>query len=690
MTNRLSPRRLQVVLAPCFWIIPQNVIEFEFAAIEIDAPHLVRYTYKLEGLEEEWVKPGERRFVRYPGLRPGEYAFKVRAGSMRDEWPDQDISLAISIAPPWWLSRWAYASYVCLFIGLLVTAYRLRVREIHLKQRAEMEHLQAERLAAVDRLKSRFFANISHEFRTPLTLILGPVRQMIASDTSPEKRRQLLDIVHGNGQKLLLLINQLLDLSKLEAGSMKLAAEKCDLVRLLRGLVMLYQSFADTRGIRLEFKANEEKVEGYFDREKVEKIFNNLLSNAFKFTPDGGTITVSLNASRAHPAIGENSGNEEGQVEVGVSDTGIGISSGNLAHVFDRFYQVDDSTTRAQQGTGIGLALAKELVELHHGSIRVTSEPGRGTAFVVRLPLGMQHLRPDEIGTAVEGHEQEMLAGQTDQWSVPLDEPAATEGQSPGHRPIILVIDDNADVRLYVRDTLPVSYEVIEAGDGAEGISRAQEAIPDLIISDVMMPKQDGYEVCRVLKSDERTSHIPVILLTAKAASENKIEGLERGADDFLVKPFEPGELVARVNNLVESRRSLRERFSKGIVLKPGEIAITSIDDAFLQKAMSLVEEHMGDERFGAEQLADEIGLSRMQLHRKLTALTNQSAGDFIRTLRLHRAMSLLQENAGTVSEVAYNVGFSDSSYFAKRFRDQFGCTPGEARENGPARVGRM
>jgi DNA-binding response OmpR family regulator len=340
---------------------------------------------------------------------------------------------------------------------------------------------------------------------------------------------------------------------------------------------------------------------------------------------------------------------------------------------------VDASQTREQEGTGIGLALTKELVELHHGTIGVKSELGRGTEFIVRLPLGRSHLKDDEIIEAPTANRERTLK--------PLEvsglpEPSKAEvetGDSKSH--IILVVEDNADVRAYVREYLVPLYQVLEARDGIEGMEKAKETIPDLIISDVMMPKMDGYELCRILKLDEKTSHIPIILLTAKAGQENKIEGLETGADDYLTKPFDAKELLVRVKNLIALRRKLRERFSLGQVLKPGEIVVTSIDDAFLRKAMGVVEQRLGDESFSVEDLAHEAGMSRSQLHRKLTALTNQSPSDFIRYMRLHRAMELLTKHAGTVSEVAYSVGFSGVSYFTKCFQEQFGALPSEVKK---------
>jgi DNA-binding response OmpR family regulator len=371
-------------------------------------------------------------------------------------------------------------------------------------------------------------------------------------------------------------------------------------------------------------------------------------------------------------------------VKLSVSDTGIGIPPDQLDKVFDRFYQVDASQTREQEGSGLGLALVKELVELHHGTICVQSEIGRGTTFTVRLPLGRDHLRDDEIVEAPASVEPTMrevegVAAQKDVGAAP----EVTESEQPkSDKPIVLVVEDNADVRTYIRGYLVPVYQVTEARDGAEGIEKALEMIPDLIISDVMMPKKDGYEVCRTLKLDEKTSHIPIILLTAKAASENKIEGLDIGADDYLIKPFEPNELLARAKNLIDLRRKLRERFKVSVPLKPGEVAVTSMDDAFLQKVMSTVETRIGDEKFSVEELAKEVCMSRVQLHRKLIALTNQPPGEFIRYIRLHRAMDLLRKNAGTVAEIAYSVGYGDPSHFSTKFREQFGLTPGDVRKN--------
>jgi CheY-like chemotaxis protein/nitrogen-specific signal transduction histidine kinase/AraC-like DNA-binding protein len=551
----------------------------------------------------------------------------------------------------------------------------MRVKQLSLKHRAD-------NLAELDRLKSRFFTNISHEFRTPLTLILGPVqkwRERLAERSDDGELRSDLSMVERNAQRLLRLINQLLDFSKLEAGAMKLHARKMNIVPLVKGIAYSFESSAGMRRINLGVRAEPDEIEVYCDEEMVQKIVGNLVSNAFKFTPEGGSVTVALAEVRSQISDVRT----QNWAQISVSDTGLGIPADQLDKVFDRFFQVDTSYTREHEGSGIGLALVKELVELHHGEVEVRSEVGQGTELTVLLPLGRHHLKDEEIVETPAG-EESLSNGM----SAPHAKTHAYEPPEAGkplmadvQKPLILVVEDNADVRAYIKGFLIASYQVAEAQDGAAGIEMAAESIPDLVISDVMMPKKDGFEVCKTLKLDERTSHVPVILLTAKAGSENKIEGLESGADDYLVKPFEAKELLARVKNLIDLRRKLRERFSVGEVLKPGEITVSSIDDAFLQKVKSIVETHISEEGFGSEDLSREVCMSRSQIHRKLTALTGMSAGDFIRYLRLHRAMDLLQQKAATVAEIAYMVGFGTPAHFTKSFHDFFGKTPSEVRK---------
>jgi signal transduction histidine kinase/ligand-binding sensor domain-containing protein/DNA-binding response OmpR family regulator len=692
-----------------------NMITFEFAALDYVMPEKNLYAYKLEGFDNDWIHSANVRTATYTNLEPGKYIFHVRGSNNDGIWNEEGTSLSIIITPPWWKTSWAYLAYVIIIGTILYSTYRIRVHRLQLSHQLQIEHLEAEKMHEVDRMKSRFFANISHEFRTPLTLILGPIQKWksrIGPDlqvgeeenapttphggfqplTNTGELRHDLGMAERNAHRLLRLINQLLDLSKLEAGAMKLRASRMNIVPLIKGIAYSFESSAGMRGVVLDVRVEQEEIEVYCDRDMVEKILSNLLSNAFKFTPEGGKVEVSLQVppSPNLPVSGTRErerGREGDLVEITVSDTGIGIPPDQFGKVFDRFYQVDASQTREHEGSGIGLALVKELVELHHGTIQVQSEVGQGTMFTVRLPLGRSHLKVDEIVEAPVSFEPAMR--ETEAVFAEKATEGAPEEAEPEHArgemPIVLVVEDNADVRTYIKDYLVPVYQVAEARDGAEGIEKAEEIIPDLIISDVMMPKKDGYELSRTLKNDEKTSHIPIILLTAKAASDNKIEGLEVGADDYLIKPFEPKELLARVRNLIDLRRKLRERFRASVPLRPGEIAVTSMDDVFLNKVMAAVEQHIGDEHFHIEGLGAEVGMSRVQLHRKLTALTNQPPGEFIRYIRLHRAMELLQKGAGTVSEVGYSVGFSDPSNFSKCFHKQFGKRPSDIKKSPTA-----
>ncbi|MFQ5650280.1 MAG: two-component regulator propeller domain-containing protein [bacterium] len=713
----------------------RNTLTFEMTALDFRVPEKNRYAYEMEGYDREWIDSGFDRSAHYTGLPWGDYLFRVRAANSDGVWNEEGATLKITITPPWWRTSLAYAIYgICLF-GILYVARRFEMSRQRFKHRAEFQRLETEKLKDLDNLKSNFFANISHEFRTPLTLILGPTEEL--SSTAPDKKsRQRLNRIHRNASRLLQLINQLLDLSKLDANKMHLQASQGDFIAFLKGLVMSFESWAQSRGIDLRFAVNDTRENGrgadipvdtstYFDPDGIEKIFSNLLSNSFKFTPEGGRVEISatfISGCRWGLSGSEHTqkyeirspkclvcshvSNDNGRhgptpanicVEVIIQDTGSGIPSDRLPHIFDRFYQVDTSSTCAHEGTGIGLALVKELVELHNGSIEVKSEQGQGTTFTVCLPLGKEHLKPDEIVAGVNiplnlpskgdlqksslegdflhsplegGQGGVAVSADQSKPSTDIQQPAAIDDT------IILIIEDNADVRAYIRDHLEPDYKIIEAKDGEEGVNKAVETIPDLVISDVMMPKKNGYQVCQQLKTDERTSHIPVILLTAKAAAEEKIAGLETGADAYVLKPFRPKELAVRVRKLIETRRKLRARFKGQIVLKPSQIAVTSRDEAFLKRVLEVVEEHIGQENFGVEMLGRKLGMSTSQINRKLKALVNQTANQLIRSLRLQRAADLLQQNAGNIAEIAYQVGFSSQAHFSTAFQKQFGCSP--------------
>ncbi len=571
----------------------------------------------------------------------------------------------ITVRTPWWKSGWALALYAFLLIAGSYIAYFARVRNVRLQHEVQLRDFQSKHLAEVDRLKSRFFSNISHEFRTPLTLILGPADQAI-EQTDDETVRQKLRLIKNNARKLFMLVNQLLDFSRLESGIMKLQVSREDIVRFLRRVVMAFESWAERKKITLEFKPETESAEGFFDADKVEKIINNLLSNAVKFTPEGGKIEVGVSGD-AGPNVAA------GNLAITVRDTGAGIGAEHLPHIFDRFYRADD--THSAEGTGIGLALARELVELHHGTITAESAPGRGSLFTVVLPMDASAYASDEIVATPPVRDEQEAVGVSE--ARMADEPAPARTPAGG-RPTVLIVEDNADLRAYIREYLDAEHEVHEASDGKAGVQQSIDIVPDLIISDIMMPEMDGIELCRAVKQDERTSHIPVILLTARAGTESKIEGLETGADDYVTKPFDSKELLARVKNLIGQRQQLRKKFSSGVVLRPGEVAVTSLDDALLRRVMDAVEKHMGEEDFSVGDLARDSNLSSTHLTRKLEALTNLSPAEFIRYSRLERAQELLEKRAGSVAEIAYQVGFGSPSYFSACFRERFGRSPSD------------
>ena len=536
--------------------------------------------------------------------------------------------------------------------------------------RFSMLRKELEQQRNLDTLKARFFANISHEFRTPLTLIMGPLEDLMR-DKDVEKFKQILPEMYRNSNRLLQLINQLLDLSKLGAGNYRLNTNRNDIIPFVKQIVHSFSSMAHRKNIQLETEIDprlrndlrNENLAFYFDDDVLEKILFNLLSNAFKFTRDGGNIIVSLGLPDK----------EKGFLELKVEDNGIGIPPDKLPFIFDRFYQADQRENDRFDGSGIGLSLVKELVELHGGSVKVTSKVNEQTVFLCSLPLNIK------VGRS------EVLKAKKDASTISASEEENVETISTtmlDAEPTVLLVEDQQDVRKYIREKLSDRYNILEAKDGIEGLEMAKAEMPDLIISDVMMPKKDGFELCRELKTDNVTSHIPVILLTARAEDADKLAGLETGADAYLIKPFNSQELNIRVRKLIEVRAKMRAKFSDKLAVKPSEIAVTSIDRSFIQQLLTIVENHMADENFSVEQLGREVHMSTSQINRKLKALIDQSAQQLIRSIRMQRAMELLKSNSASVSEIAYQVGFKDPGYFSKVFKNHFGQQPSEVKDH--------
>jgi signal transduction histidine kinase/ligand-binding sensor domain-containing protein/DNA-binding response OmpR family regulator len=682
ISNRIDKNILQKSISRTDHLIlsyNDDVITFEFAALDYSASEKNHYAYKLENFNEDWIYSGSVRSATYTNLPPGEYIFRVKGSNNDGVWNEEGTSLYLTITPPWWNTWWAYILYGLLFLSGLYLIRRYEMNRIHWKNQLKLEKVETDTLRNLDQLKSQFFANISHEFRTPLTLILGQVESVMSSNIELKEKGKL-QVANRNARRLLTLINQLLDLSKLESGSMELKAKQHNIVSFLKSLFNSFESLAETQKIILKFESDLANIPVVFDPDKMEKVFYNLISNAIKFTPAQGEIKVSVQLSSFLSL--PNGESKENIVQIKIKDTGEGIPENRLQHIFNRFYQVDSSITREHEGTGIGLALTKELVELHKGSITVKSKLGEGSEFIIHLPLGdltsgKEKLVDLDVGFSSKENilnDIETISTNHESETFKNDNQLSQNGQQE----IILIVEDNNDVRAYIREQIENDYRVIEASNGEEGISNSQKEIPDLIITDVMMPRMDGYKFTKLIRSNEKTCHIPVIMLSAKAALDDKINGLETGVDAYLTKPFSAKELKATVKNLIYQREQLRKRFSSATIIKPSEVTSVSVDQEFLMKTFKIIEAHFEDEQFSVEKLAEEVSMSISQLNRKLNALINQPAGQLIRSLRLQRAADLLKQNAGSVAEICYMLGFSDQAYFSRAFKKQFGSSPSE------------
>lgn len=631
------------------------------------------YQYQLQGLTDGWSGWSSERKRDFTNLKEGTYTFKVRAKSVGSRIGREDM-LSFRILAPWHRSWWAYIGYVLLgFFGMgsfvrwrssvlreekLQLQEKVQLRTAELRERNEelagqryqlLE--QADKLKEIDRLKSQLFANISHEFRTPLTLIKGPLdrlKKFPDSHLTPTH----IGMMDRNANRLLRLVNQILDLSRIDADDLPLNFSEGNIFRSIRTTASTFSSHAADRNVDYHIGVPAGQLWAAFDRDKLEKIIYNLLSNAFKFTSDNGTIKLSV--THANDIL-----------NLEVSDTGVGISSVNLPKVFDRFYQVDSADSKAGEGSGVGLALVKELVHLMQGTIHVDSILGEGTSFFVGLPV-----------------EPILRAHSTQAYRKTSEVKAMSESSGPHdllskERSTILLVEDNPDMRIYIREHLHSAFTILEAANGPAGLKVALDQMPDLIITDLMMPKMDGLEFCTMIKSDLRSSHVPVIILTAKAGLQNKLDGLETGADVYLTKPFHPEELLVQANRLIQGRARLRAAFSQAQMLEPKDLDLTKIDQEFLQKMMVILEDKFADANFDVPQLHQLLLISRTQLHRKMKALTGMAPGEFIRQFRLKRATQILVRGE-SVAQTAYSVGFNNLSYFARSFRAMHGVSPKE------------
>uniref|UniRef100_A0A832G0Z5 histidine kinase n=1 Tax=Ignavibacterium album TaxID=591197 RepID=A0A832G0Z5_9BACT len=642
----------------------ENVFSFQFAATDYNNPSTIKYAYMMKGFDKDWNYTENRRFVTYTNLNPGEYEFLVKATNSDGLWNDIPTVVKVIINPPWWRTVWAYIAYIFLFLAGILSIRRLEMNKAKLMNEIKMKNFEAEKLREVEAMKSRFFANISHELRTPLMLIKGPIDELL-NKSSTANVAELAELAARNSEKLKSLIDQLLELTQLESAKIPVKAVFENIVEFSRNILCSFKNLAEQKQIELIFESDEEKIMAWFDKDILEKILNNILSNAFKFTNAQGKIGIQINCQKS----------DVNQIAViKIFDTGIGIDEKDINKVFDRFYQSTESMRKNYAGFGIGLSLVKELIDLHKWEIKLFSEKNKGTEFLISIPL-------NDYLDETQKLKEEIPSYFTEEKAEPITrgnevENSKTDGESIKFT--LMIVEDSEDVRFYLSSLLKNHYKIILAENGLDAINKSLEQLPDLIISDIMMPEMDGLEFCHRIKNDWRTSHIPVILLTARTTIEDKVEGLETGADDYLYKPFNSNELYARIKNLIAQRIKLKEKFSKSLDLKPENLTDSTAEQEFINRAIEIVEKNIYNLDFNTDKFAEEMFLSRSQLYRKLNSLTNQSPGEFIRTVKLKKAAKLLIEKKLSVTQIALEIGFNSPSHFTKAFKQMFDCLPSE------------
>ena len=715
----------------------ENVFSFEFSSLDYFLPEKVQYKYRMQGVDQDWVTvPSSRRFVTYTNLEGGDYLFEVKACNSDGVWNNTPAKLTLHISPPLWATLWFRILLLLFLTGLILAYIRYRTIALHrqkivlerlVKERTRMVEEQNETLQSqaqslkesnlmlasgkeqiegqksqlelqnleiseqrdklielnkdvklVNQFKLRFFTNISHEFRTPITLILDPLESLMKKLDGDKESIQTLKLINRNAQRLLHLINQLMNFRRIETGKIELRVTQGDLTGFLNGIFVSFQDLANHQNIDYSFDTKGIHQLCWFDPEKIENIFYNLLSNAFKFTPENGQIAMKVRFCEPHQNLPELS---FPHISIEISDTGKGIAAVHLPYLFDRFYQAESTTENRQKGSGIGLALTQELVKAIHGVISVESKINQGSTFTVLLPYRSEDFTENELDltanvqlvnlqSKVDVISEEILHADLPEESDPM--------QVDKSKPLILIVEDNYDLRNFMLHSLNQEYRMIGAENGKEGFELAKKYTPDLIISDIMMPVMDGLELCSRLKKELHTSHIPVILLTAKVMIEHWIEGLETGADDYIPKPFNLQVLQARIQNLIDGRRRLKKMFSSPHETPGSDLAGSPIDEEFISKAFAILEKSYLNPEFSASQFASEMFVSRSLLYKKIRAITDLNITDFINSFKLRKAVELIRGNKQQIADIAFNVGFNDPKYFSRIFRKFYGMSPSE------------
>ncbi len=659
----------------------QSVFTIEYAGINYTRTEKNQYAYYLEGLEDTWNYVGNARSATYTSLNHGEYNFKLKAANNDGIWNEVPLTLKITILPPWWKTNWAIAAYIGILLLSLYILNRMTQIRIREKQMITNERDKRVQEEEFNEKKFQFFTNISHEFRTPLTLILNPIANLINDSTYdlPLNVRKKHDTIKKNADRLTRLINELLDFRKLEMHRLEVNAKKINLVTFTREIVSHFEGEASDRNIFLSTDADVSEIDLWADENMLEKIIFNILSNAFKVTPEGGAISLVISVKNDESEIFKEEVELKSRefVEIRISDTGPGLEPDQLKKIFERFYQVDNLNKSYYGGTGIGLEVVNSFVQLHDGKVRVKSELGKGTTFEVLLPTGKDHFSEKEL---VQVNQSPLFVKNKEH---ELNDLSKVNEYSKNFGKVIrsstlLIVEDNSELRNYLKLELQEQYKVITANNGKEGLNQVYQYLPDIIITDVIMPEMDGLDFCKTIKSDIRTSHIPVLMLTAKALIDDRIESIEIGADAYMIKPFDMRLVKLRLDQLVKSRKLIFDKYFSAISGVIENENTTSIDKAFIQKILTYINDNISDSDLSVELLASELNLSRSQLYRKVKTLTGQTVNEFLRNIRLQRAKQILEKGRANVSEVCYHVGFASPSYFTKCFKAHFGILPTE------------
>ena len=654
----------------------ENNFSFEFAALHYAAPSKNQFAYMLEGFDTGWTETtAKKRFATYTNLAPGKYTFKVKASNNDGFWDQDPTQLMVVIAPPWWFTHTAYVAYFLMILALLWLFYRYTFIRTSKKHQLELEHVEKEKSEELQKIKLEFFTNISHEFRTPLTLIKGPLEylQKNIGKLDSKALAEQYALMHKNTDYLLRLVGQLLDFRKLNQGKMRLVMRNSDIVAFIKEVAEPFQFMAHKQSIDFGIDAPAPQLMTWFDHDAMEKIINNLLSNAFKFTHNGGQIRIKISEKVRH---GQN------QIVIQVKDTGMGIPKDKIASIFERFHTAKEDSSINREGMGIGLSFTKNLIELHQGIIEVKSKANLGTKFKVWLPKEKEaFVNIEEISCKdVSDNDFLVRSSETESFAIGLNDDLIDENLSKSRSklPILLIVDDNPDIRSFIKQVLSKNYAIYEAENGEVGFDLAKKIMPNVVICDILMPIVDGIAFCKLMKEHQETSHIPIIILTAKSSQESEVQSLQLGVDEYLRKPFSFELLQLKLSNIVKRREQMRKRFNRDITLQPNEVTVTTMDEKFLSQAIQIVEKHMMNTDFNVEMMVSEMGLSRSNLYLKFKELTGLSSSEFIRNVRLKRAVQLFDQSDLSVKEIMYMTGFNTASYFSKCFKKQFGVVPSE------------